>query len=128
MSVLTNISENHLDRYNDDFNLYKSAKLNITSNLTGSDTFIFHESLNDYDYSKQSYYHCVNDLTLKTFKDQFTFSDTKVKGGHNIENFLMTYLAVKNIGVKIDHEVFQNFINNYTGVEHRLEFVGKFAD
>jgi UDP-N-acetylmuramoylalanine--D-glutamate ligase len=128
VSILTNLSANHLDRYSDDFNLYKKAKLNITSNLAGADTFIYHESLDNYDDSKKNYYHCVNDLKLNTFKNQFTFNYTKVKGNHNVENFLMAYLAIKNIGVKVDHDSFQEFISSYVGVEHRLEFVGRFAD
>jgi UDP-N-acetylmuramoylalanine--D-glutamate ligase len=55
----------------------------------------------------------------------FSFNHAKILGEHNKENFLFAYKGIKASGVKFSNEEYQNFINSYGGVEHRLEFVGE---
>ncbi len=125
--VFTNIFPNHLDRYNGSFDEYKEAKLNLLKNLTGQDKVIYHESFDLYSRLKNQYYVCVNKVKLKSFSQSLDFSQAKVRGEHNKENFLMAYLALKNSGIKIAKKSFQDFVNNYAGVEHRLEYIGDFS-
>src|SRR5699024_4968199 len=53
----------------------------------------------------------------------FTMSlkNVKIKGRHNIENILAC-ISIALI-YKIDSEVIKNTIENFNGLEHRLEFV-----
>jgi UDP-N-acetylmuramoylalanine--D-glutamate ligase len=41
IAIITNIAENHLDRYDHDMSLYAAAKFNITRNQTEDDFFIY---------------------------------------------------------------------------------------
>jgi len=59
----------------------------------------------------------------KEFLSLFSFEKARVKGEHNEANF---YAAYKTLSLlEIDHldELFQKFIDTFSGVSHRLEFV-----
>jgi UDP-N-acetylmuramoylalanine--D-glutamate ligase len=56
-------------------------------------------------------------------QDEETFSlpAVRIKGVHNVENMMAAIAATKAIGV--GHEVIQETLESFPGLEHRLEFV-----
>jgi UDP-N-acetylmuramoylalanine--D-glutamate ligase len=52
--------------------------------------------------------------------------DVMLKGMHNYENIMCTIMAVKEFGVSND--VIYDVLNNFGGVEHRIEYVDTYND
>jgi UDP-N-acetylmuramoylalanine--D-glutamate ligase len=57
------------------------------------------------------------------FKKLFDFSKAKVRGEHNEANFFGAYEVLKLLQIPRLQEVFQEFINEFPGIAHRLEYV-----
>ncbi len=135
VSVMTNIYDCHAD-FHDSHERYVKTKKKIFMNHTKDDIAIINkdnseelEITNDIDSTK--YYFSKNDKTDCYYSDGFIyykgekFIDTSkiiLKGEHNYENIMCAILACKVYGVsdKIIHEV----VSKFSGVEHRLEYVG----
>lgn len=136
ISLITNIHEDHLDRYNN-MNEYALAKKKVFSNQSIKDIALIND---DDDYLKIF----TNDITAKKYFFSFTkksdvyYSDgmiyldekpilqTKllsVVGEHNIQNALMV-LVIADI-LQIDINIIREKLCSFKGVEHRLEFVAK---
>lgn len=130
ISVLTNISETHID-FHDSYDRYKMMKKRIFNNHTENDLSILNynneESLeltNDI-ISKKLYF--GKDIYIKEnniyYNNELIISldDIKLKGIHNYENIMATILVVKQFNVS--NEDIYNVLNNFKGVEHRIEYV-----
>ena len=130
ISVLTNISETHID-FHDSYDRYKMMKKRIFNNHTENDLSILNynneESLeltNDI-ISKKLYF--GKDIYIKEnniyYNNELIISldDIKLKGIHNYENIMATILVVKEFNVS--NEDIYNVLNNFKGVEHRIEYV-----
>lgn len=130
ISVLTNISETHID-FHDSYDRYKMMKKRIFNNHTENDLSILNynneESLeltNDI-ISKKLYF--GKDIYIKEnniyYNDELVINlnDIKLKGIHNYENIMATILVVKQFNVS--NEDIYNVLNNFKGVEHRIEYV-----
>jgi len=130
ISVLTNISETHID-FHDSYDRYKMMKKRIFNNHTENDLSILNynneESLeltNDI-ISKKLYF--GKDIYIREnniyYNDELIISldDIKLKGIHNYENIMATILVVKEFNVS--NEDIYNVLNNFKGVEHRIEYV-----
>src|SRR5690606_1042305 len=57
------------------------------------------------------------------FKQKFDFTQARARGEHNEANFLATYEVLKLLGIPDLDKLFQEFINDFKGVAHRLEYV-----
>ena len=57
------------------------------------------------------------------FKKLFDFSKARVKGEHNEANFYAAYKVLELLGIPNLSQLFQEFINEFPGVSHRLEYV-----
>ncbi|MDG2153462.1 MAG: UDP-N-acetylmuramoyl-L-alanine--D-glutamate ligase [Crocinitomicaceae bacterium] len=143
ISILLNITPDHLDRYDDNMDLYVDSKLRIINNQTENDWLIYNadDSLIKSALEKKS-----PNLNFATFsltteqqvggyinkeqliiniKDQFTMSihDLALKGKHNTQNSLAAGIAARIVEIRKD--IVRQSLEDFVNVEHRLEFVAK---
>ncbi len=144
IAVLTNITPDHLDRYEHVFQHYIDAKFRITKNQTPADYFIYDgddEVIKEQLKTKkikakkipfsfrqiEGWGTVITDNKLKTkLKNrEFTMAqeDIALKGIHNAKN-AMTTSSVGNI-LKIRKQTIRESMKDFQGVEHRLENVLK---
>lgn len=143
IAVITNITPDHLDRYNYDFQRYASAKFNIAKYQTGNDTlilckddratmtylqsttlnpkilfFTMNEQLNnDGAYLNQ------NELVLRMNGEPFSISinDLSLKGRHNQYNSMAAGISCRVAEVR--NESIRECLKKFTSIEHRMETV-----
>jgi UDP-N-acetylmuramoylalanine--D-glutamate ligase len=112
VSILLNVSENHMERYNA-FSDYKNAKLNIFRNQSENDLKLVPRSfLGDVENSKE----------IQSLKG-YNFSKSKLVGTHNFENFYCVEQTLSFLGIKNYKEVIQKLIDEFRSVPYRLEFL-----
>jgi UDP-N-acetylmuramoylalanine--D-glutamate ligase len=140
VSVLLNITEDHLDRYSS-FQAYGKAKGRIFENQGKEDFAV----LNADDPLAFQFAHrikpqiflfsrersvpagCFLDGTAILFqavdgtRERFSLERLKVRGTHNLENLMAAIAAVKTCGCP--REPLQRVIEEFEGLEHRLEMV-----
>ncbi len=141
IAVITNITPDHLDRYEYDFNLYVKAKFNIAKFQTANDFliickddkasiqyletnklnpkilfFTMNEQLNtDGAYMNQ------NELILRTNGEPFSISinDLSLKGKHNQYNSMAAGISSRVAEVR--NESIRECLKNFKSIEHRME-------
>lgn len=142
VAVLLNITPDHLDRYDYDFQKYVDAKFRITQNQTSNDVFIYWEqdpvirkelvkrkiesSIYPFAMDKgQKTKAFIRDeyLIIKVLKDLLVMPATELslKGIHNTCNSMAAGLAAAAAGVR--KEFIRESLIDFKGVEHRLEYV-----
>ena len=138
ISVITNIIEDHLDRYENDFGKYVDAKMKIAKNQKSSDYLIYNcddkillEALtvnklevnkipiglntkrqNQITLDKKILYNKKKTIMINT--DEFA-----LKGRHNLLN-AMAAITVSDL-LKIDNDVIRESLLTFSGLPHRLE-------
>ena len=144
IAILTNITPDHLDRYEDDFNKYIESKFRITKNQTASDYLIYDAddeaidtwlqknstkaTLIPFSLEKQLEYGAFikdNNIIININKEtiQMPISTLSVKGKHNTKNAMAATMAAQLL--KVRKESIKESLENFEGVEHRLEQVAK---
>lgn len=144
IAILTNITPDHLDRYNYDFSRYVASKFRITMNQSVNDFFIYdaddlaiqeglkkHKTkarLVPFSLEKELNYGAYikdNNLITTISKDTFQMplSTLSLKGKHNTKNAMAAALAAQLL--KVRKETIKESLANFEGAEHRLEFVSK---
>ena len=148
ISVLTNITPDHLDRYNYSFENYIGSKMRIVKNQTAEDFFIY--DADDAVIVKEVEgrlgeiaarlipFSCEKKLNegaflegdlLKIIIDNQTFtmetSKIPIQGKHNLKNTMAasTVAMIKNIR----REAIKQSIEGFTGVAHRMEVFEEFS-
>lgn len=142
IAILSNITPDHLDRYNFNFNQYAESKMRIVNNQTKADYFIYNsddETINKLIESKniqskllpfslekeakEGAYKEGNLLIINIKSDKFimTLEELALQGRHNIYNSMAGGIASKL--VEIRKEGIRNSLNNFQNIEHRLEYV-----
>lgn len=144
IAILTNITPDHLDRYNYQMENYVHAKFRILQNQLASDYFIFNADdaiisaqLEQIQTAAQlvpfsmktvqmnGAYADQQQLYININKQQLTMSihELALKGKHNTQNALAAGIAARLVEIRTDvvRESLQDFVN----VEHRMEFVAK---
>jgi len=136
ISILTNLTPVHID-YFGSYDNYISHKLKIFMNHNSSNIAILNKSNKDvYEFTKniksnKIYFSsreececCIKENSIY-YNDEkiIELSDIRVKGMHNYENIMCAIIATKQLG--ISNETIKEVLNKFTGVEHRIEFVGK---
>ncbi len=138
-SILLNITEDHLDRY-PRYEDYIEAKIRIFKNQTPEDiailnrddpivmryaqkikpeTFFF--SLKER-VEKGSFYNGEDIfLRLGGKEEIYSLKESPLKGIHNVENMMAAVIAARWFGSS--SEAIQRVIDQFKGLEHRLEFV-----
>jgi len=144
IAILTNITPDHLDRYNYQFSNYITSKFRITQNQTETDAFIY----------CQDDEHTVANLALIKGKainlpfsikqpltegawienqqininhnnNQTTMSinNLALVGKHNLYNSMASAIAAKVLNIRKD--VVRESLSDFENIEHRLEFVAR---
>ena len=144
IAVITNITEDHLDRYGYDFSKYIASKFRIAGNQRESDYLIYDAddpvitewmNLNpvrshtlpfsiEKEFVEGAW---VKDNKIMIQTDQKTISMTNdalaLEGKHNLKNTMAAAMAAKLIGIR--KETIRESIENFQGAPHRLEKVLK---
>ena len=147
IAIITNITPDHLDRYDHKMENYVAAKFNITKNLTREDCFIF-DSDDDITigHLDNIILRCKmlpfsqkkevdegaflrDDRIVLRYEEEETnlyLQELALGGKHNIYNSMAAALAAKATG--IDNEVIRNSLATFQPIEHRLEPVLSIKD
>lgn len=144
IAILLNITPDHLDRYNYEFQNYVDSKFRILQNMTPSDNFIFYqesEALADeltkktfpVNYLPVSLQEKVaqggslqNEKLVVTYQENhfsFALEDLPIKGSHNAINAMSAILVAKILG--IENDKIAEGLKSFKSVEHRLEPCGE---
>ena len=145
IAILTNISPDHLDRYNYDYNLYIDSKFRITKNQTEADYLIYDNEdeaiqnwLNNNEIKankvpfslitkseNQGVFLEDNNINSTINKELFTMpiNELALEGKHNIKN-AMAATAVAQL-LNIRKQTIRESLTNFQGAEHRLEKILK---
>lgn len=142
IAILLNITEDHLDRYNYQFEYYIKSKFRIIENQTINDYFIYciddevivnhlkniTTKSNPLPFSmkqevKKGGYIKNEQMMLKIQEERVTMSiyDFALKGKHNQSNTLAASIAASTLGIR--KEKIREAVSNFHSLEHRMEFV-----
>ncbi len=142
VAILTNITEDHLDRYEYNFENYIKSKFRIIENQTEEDVFIYNmddEITNKYlnqflmksnplpvsmniQLPKGAYI-VDEEMYLKWEDEEMTMSieDFALKGKHNLYNTMVAGLAAAIMGVR--KEFLRESLQTMESLEHRMQTV-----
>ncbi|MBO7069736.1 MAG: UDP-N-acetylmuramoyl-L-alanine--D-glutamate ligase, partial [Bacteroidales bacterium] len=147
IAIITNITPDHLDRYDHKMENYTAAKFNITRNLTPDDCFIFDSDdeitighlsnivlrckmlpFSQQKEVEQGAFLRDDKIVLRYDKEEtdIYLKELALGGKHNIYNSMAAALAAKASG--IDNEIIRNSLKTFQPVEHRLEPVLSIKD
>ena len=142
VAVLTNITEDHLDRYEYKFDNYIRSKFRITMNQTGDDHFIYNDDdpvitayLDRYPIHSNplpfTMQHETNkggfinkgQMNIETGNEKWQMSiyDFALKGIHNQYNTMAAGIASATVGIR--KQKIREAIQSFEALEHRMEFV-----
>lgn len=135
ISVLTNIYEAHID-FHGSYNTYKNIKkrifnhhnnnhiailnrdnavsIELTNNINSVKKYFSYESQNVDCYVNNGFIYYKGTTIID-------LNDIKLKGNHNYENIMAAIMVVKELNVK--NSTIVNVLKNFTGFEHRIEYV-----
>ncbi len=140
IAIITNITPDHLDRYDHKMENYVAAKFRITRNLRPEDCFIFDsddhitiEHLNKivlkarmlpFSQEKeleQGAFVSDDKMVVRYEGDssEMYLKDLALQGRHNIYNSMAAALAAKASG--IDDKTIRESLSSFSPIEHRLE-------
>lgn len=145
IAVLTNITPDHLDRYNYQFENYIASKFKIVENQTKDDFFIYDaddEVISNWltnnpiqstrlpfsltkKIDEGAYLNDKKNIVITIDNNQIIMPTTNLalEGKHNIKN-AMAAATVAHL-LKIRKQTIRESLENFQGVEHRLEHVLK---
>lgn len=144
IAILTNISPDHLDRYEYKYENYIASKFRITMNQTEDDFFIYDaddEAISAWLQNNKTKAKLIPFSLNKTFENgafiknntmdiiinneefEMKTADISLEGKHNMKN-AMAATSVAQL-MKIRKQTIRESLSNFQGVEHRLEKVLK---
>ena len=143
ISLLLNLSQDHLDQYNYNYEEYAMAKFRIAENQENDNFFIYNKddemSMNLLEQlairAKKIPFslkeklgeggYLNNDKITVKVEDEFSMkiAELSLVGNHNIANSLAASIASKIL--KISNESIRNSLMTFQAVEHRLEQVAQ---
>lgn len=138
IAILLNITPDHLDRYNFEFQNYVNAKFRITQNQTKDDAFIYwsEDPVIDREIKKMSLgatlypfgksgnaaYIRGNDLVVEAAEPLvMPYAELSLQGKHNQLNSMAASIAAQVLHIK--NETIRESLKQFAGVEHRLQYV-----
>jgi UDP-N-acetylmuramoylalanine--D-glutamate ligase len=142
ISVLLNITEDHLDRYDYKFENYVNSKFRIIQNQTMDDHFIYNDDdevitqylekitlhTNPLPFSmkheiKKGGYIKGDQMMLRVQEERVSMSiyDFALKGKHNQYNSMAAGIAASTTGIRKDR--IKESMQDFKSLEHRLEYV-----
>ena len=121
-AILLNLYPNHLDRHAS-IEEYYSTKMRIFENMKDGLIILNGDDENVKEYGKKIN-NAAQNTVVKFTKDlcltKIKFTDMKLAGNHNKLNAEAAAAAAKFFG--IEEKFIQNAVNNFCGLEHRMEF------
>jgi len=145
IAILTNLSPDHLDRYDNDYSKYIDSKFRIIMNQTEDDYFIYDaddEKIQEWISShsiksqqlpfslkkqldKGAYINNNNELIITIDNNPFIMpiSTLGLKGQHNVKNAMAASTVSKLLSIR--KATIRECLEGFQGVEHRLERVLK---
>ena len=134
ISILTNLSEVHLD-FHGDYNNYKNVKKKIFNyhtkdniaiiNIGNEDVVNLTKDINStiISFSSKNIADIYLEEKIIKYKEDevININNVKIKGVHNYEN-IMCLIAIQKI-FNISNNIIKEYLNTFGGVEHRIEFV-----
>ena len=143
ISLLLNLSKDHLDQYNYDYEEYALAKFRITENQENDNFFIYNKddvmSMNLLEkleikakmlpFSTKEKLEeggfATEDKIFIKLQEEFSMKidELSLVGTHNVANSLAASIAGKILN--ISNESIRNSLMTFQAVEHRLEFVSE---
>ncbi len=142
ISIITNITEDHLDRYDNNVENYIKSKFRITMNQTEKDFFIYNDddpvtrkfigsfqiktNLLPFTMSKETNPGAfIKDgtmtITTENERVQMSVYDFALRGKHNQYNTMAAGLAARTMGIR--NEKIRDAMQSFETLEHRMEFV-----
>lgn len=145
-AILTNITPDHLDRYDYRLDYYAASKCRILQNMRGTDVFAWcaddelsRKYLSQYRLPENSYpfslegpqefgaFAAGGNLYIKTRNQPETLdipmNHLALKGRHNAYNSMAA--AIIGNAFNIRKEIIRESLSDFVNIEHRLESVGK---
>jgi UDP-N-acetylmuramoylalanine--D-glutamate ligase len=145
VAILLNITPDHLDRYNYEFQNYIESKFRVLQNMGSTDNFIYYQESEALmgELSKRTDL-TVNRLPVSLINKveqggslendtlhvqyqqksfDFPVSELPIKGSHNAINAMCAVLACKSLG--LDNDQITAGLKSFQSVEHRLEPCGE---
>ena len=144
IAIITNISPDHLDRYEYKYENYINSKFRITMNQTESDYLIYDaddEAIGNWFKNNKTKAQIIPFSLTKTFlngaflkndtmsiiinEEEFEMNTANIslEGKHNLKN-VMAATSVAQL-MKVRKQTIRESLSNFQGVEHRLEKVLK---
>jgi len=145
IAIITNISPDHLDRYEYNYENYINSKFRITMNQTAADYLIYDaddEAIENWLKSNKTEAQLLPFSLKKTFEkgaykqekeiiittesnNTFKMSITALalQGNHNTKNAMASGMVAKLLGIR--NEALRESLEDFESVEHRLEPVFK---
>ena len=143
IAVITNISRDHLERYNYNYQKYIDAKFNIVSNQDSSDYLIYNgdddiikkelkirkidSNKIPFSFSKANFinrtYINNNNIQSEINKNKFMISleSLSLKGKHNTQNNMAAATVAQLLNIK-DEDIKES-LSNFQSINHRMEHV-----
>jgi UDP-N-acetylmuramoylalanine--D-glutamate ligase len=145
IAILTNITPDHLDRYDYKFENYINSKFRITQNQTKDDAFIYclDDEVSAAEVSKRSLkariysttcqpgntsanaFLIENKIHINLDNNPFTMTleELALQGKHNVYNSMAASIVSKLVDIR--KESIRQSLSDFENVEHRLEFVAR---
>ncbi|WKD85839.1 UDP-N-acetylmuramoylalanine--D-glutamate ligase [Polaribacter huanghezhanensis] len=144
IAIITNITPDHLDRYEYDFNKYIESKFRITKNQTTKDYLIYdaddtaiqnwlkknkiQAQLLPFSIERELEFGAFikgENIITKINTEEFTMplSNLTLQGKHNVKNAMASAMAAQLL--KVRKQTIKESLSNFEGAEHRLENVQK---
>jgi UDP-N-acetylmuramoylalanine--D-glutamate ligase len=144
IAIITNISPDHLDRYEYKYENYIDSKFRITMNQTEEDYLIYDaddEAINNWLTTHQTKaklipfsltktfnegaYTIQNKMEIKINREDFSMDTEHIalEGKHNMKNAMAATSVAKLMQIR--KATIRESLSNFQGVEHRLEKVLK---
>jgi UDP-N-acetylmuramoylalanine--D-glutamate ligase len=140
IAILVNITEDHLDRYEYQFENYIAAKFRITENQHAGDHFIYclddaitMKYISNFAIKSNPLPFTMNkeikeggfiqngEMTIRTGEEKLSMSiyDLALKGKHNQYNTMAAGIAASLVGIR--KEKIREAVQNFESLEHRME-------
>lgn len=144
IAIITNISPDHLDRYEYKYENYIASKFRITMNQTNEDYLIYDaddEAINNWLKNNQTKAQLVPFSLTKKFdkgaylednniiaminneKMTVPVAEIAIEGKHNVKNAMAATLVAQMMRVR--KQTIRESLSNFQNAEHRLEKVAK---
>jgi UDP-N-acetylmuramoylalanine--D-glutamate ligase len=143
IAILTNITPDHLDRYDNKFEHYINSKFRILQNMTDHDAFIYVEDdpVTKAEVKKRKVIPAKypvtlknapkeqgawlegNKMIIKTNKNKFdmTIEELALQGKHNVYNSMAAAVTANLLAIR--KESVKQSLSGFENLPHRLEYV-----